>query len=213
LHHKAEQDFPVQRDTLVEQAEAYVKRNGATSVQRLYAALKLRNPSLTEEQLPDLVSRLGERGNVDVDDIPPVTKSLGDYLLLWERNLSLYASLAVALSTVLAIYAVPADSPLIALRWVLGSVFVLFIPGYVAVEALFPKGRELDGIERFALSVGLSLALVPLVALLLNYTPWGIRLTPIVTSLFIATVGLSLVGLVRRFTISVQSAQSHQVPH
>jgi uncharacterized membrane protein len=205
------QDFPVQRDTLVEQAEAYVKRNGAISVPSLFEALKPGNPSLTEEQLPDLVSRLQERGSVDVKDYPPATESLGDYLRMWERNLSLYVSLAVALSTVLAIYAVPVDSPLVASRWILGSVFVLFIPGYVAVEALFPEGRELDLLERLALSVGLSLALVPLVGLLLNYTPWGIRLTPIVISLFIVTVGLSLVGFVRRFTISLASARSNQV--
>jgi uncharacterized membrane protein len=105
---------------------------------------------------------------------------------------------------VLVIYAVPPDFPFVALRWVLGSVFVLFIPGYVAVEALFPKGRELDSIERFALSVGLSLALVPLVGLLLNYTPWGIRLTPIVISLVILTVGLAVIAFARRYRLSVE---------
>ena len=106
--------------------------------------------------------------------------------------------------TVLVIYAVPSQFPLVVLRWILGSVFVLFIPGYVTVEALFPKGRELDGIERFALSIGLSLALVPLVGLLLNFTPWGIRLTPIVISLTILTVGLALAALGRRFAISAE---------
>lgn len=43
---------------------------------------------------------------------------------------------------------------------VVGSVFVLFLPGYSLIRALFGS-RELDNIERFALSVGLSLALVP----------------------------------------------------
>jgi uncharacterized membrane protein len=88
-------------------------------------------------------------------------------------------------------------------QWILGSILVLFIPGYVALEALFPKGRELDGVERFAFSVGLSLALVPLVVLLLNYTPWGIRLAPIVGSLTTLTIGLALVALGRRFVISL----------
>jgi len=67
------------------------------------------------------------------------TNSLGEYLKLWERNLWLYASLAVSFATVLVIYAVPSEFPFDALRWVLGSVFVLFIPGYVTVEALFTK--------------------------------------------------------------------------
>jgi uncharacterized membrane protein len=91
---------------------------------------------------------------------------------------------------VFTIYVVPPDFPYVVLRSVLGSVFALFIPGYVPVEGLFPKGQELDSIERFAPSVGLSLALISLVGLLLNYSPWGIRLTPIVISLIILTIGL-----------------------
>jgi hypothetical protein len=203
LHHNNTQDSHVQSDPLTVQAEAFLKKNGEMSVPSLYEALKARNPSLTEEQLPDLVSSLVEGGNVDVDDVTPAVRSLWDFLRLWERNLSFYFAIAVALASVLAIYAVPEGSPLVAVRWVLETVFVVFLPGYVTVEGLFPKGRELDGIERFALSVGLSLALVPLVGLLLNYTPWGIRLTPIMVSLVVLTIGLSLVGVARRFTLSM----------
>ena len=42
--------------------------------------------------------------------------------------------------------------------------------------------KEIDDSERAALSIGMSLALVPLVGLLLNYTPWGIKLEPILYS-------------------------------
>ena len=62
---------------------------------------------------------------------------------------------------------------------------VLFVPGYTLIAALFPKKCDLDGIERLALSFGLSIAVVPLIGLGLNYTPWGIRLTPVVISLAI----------------------------
>lgn len=151
-----------------------------------------------------MVWRLVERGQAEVEDLPPATNSLWEYLGFWERNLWLYGSVAASLMTVLVIYALPCEFPLVVLRWILGSVFVLFIPGYVAVETLFPRGRDLDGIERLALSVGLSLAFVPLIGLLLNYTPWGIRLTPIVISLAILTLGLTLVGVGRRFRMSVE---------
>jgi uncharacterized membrane protein len=43
----------------------------------------------------------------------------------------------------------------------------------------------------------MSLALVPLVGLLLNYTPWGIRLTPITLSLLALTIALTITGLIR----------------
>ena len=206
---------PVQNRTksnsLDERALAHLRKNGSESVGELYDALKARNPSLTEYETTDLVWRLDEQGKAEVEDVPPATKSVREYLGLWERNLWLYATLAVSLATVVVIYAVPDVFPLVAARWILGSVFVLFVPGYVTVQALFPKARELDGIERFALSVGLSLALVPLIGLLLNYTPWGIRLTPIVISLTIFSVGLSLVAFGRQYRLSVESAAAGQL--
>lgn len=59
------------------------------------------------------------------------------------------------------------------LRVPIGLLMVLFVPGYVLIAALFPKREDLDGIERIALSFGLSIAVVPLIGLGLNYTPWG----------------------------------------
>lgn len=196
--------------SLDDQALDYLRKNGTTTVPALLDALRAKNATVTTEfetEIADLVWRLVERGQVDVEDVPPQVKSLREYLGLWERNVWFYASVAIPLITVLVIYTVPSQFPLVALRWVLGSVFVLFMPGYVTVEALFPKSRELDGIERFALSVGLSLALVPLVGLLLNYTPWGIRLNPIVVSLTILTIGLAMIALAREYGISAGKGQ------
>src|SRR5712692_9394248 len=84
-----------------------------------------------------------------------------------------------AIVLLVAILLIP-NSPV---RVVLGLPFVLFFPGYVLIAALYPRSNDLDGIERVALSLGLSLAVVPLIGLVLNYTPWGIRLTPILVSL------------------------------
>jgi len=190
--------------SLDDQALDHLRKNGTTTVPALLDALRAKNSSLTDTEVTDLVWRLTEQGQVEVEDVPPQVGSLREYLGLWERNVWFYASVAISLVTVLVIYTLSSELPLVAVRWVLGSVFVLFLPGYVTVEALFPKGRDLDGIERFALSVGLSLALVPLVGLLLNYTPWGIRLTPIVISLTILTLGLAGVGVGRRYGISAE---------
>lgn len=75
---------------------------------------------------------------------------------------------------------------------------ILFIPGYALIAALFPEKDEIDLLERIALSFGLSIAIVPLIGLGLNYTPWGIRLDPIVTSLTIFTLLMSLIAQFRR---------------
>lgn len=79
-------------------------------------------------------------------------------------------------------------------RKILGLIFVLFLPGYAATAALFPENDQIDGIERVALTFGLSIAIVPLIGLALNFTPWGIRLDPILASVSGFIVFASLVG-------------------
>ncbi|MFQ5918544.1 MAG: DUF1616 domain-containing protein [Thermoplasmata archaeon] len=68
------------------------------------------------------------------------------------------------------------------------------------------EGRkgEIDWIERIALSFGLSIAIVPLLGLLLNFTPFGIRLTPIVFSILFFSVGIGVVAYVRRMRLPVE---------
>jgi uncharacterized membrane protein len=69
------------------------------------------------------------------------------------------------------------------LRIALGLPFVLFFPGYTLIAALYPRHDDLENVERLALSFGLSLAVVPLIGLMLNFLPWGIHLKPILISL------------------------------
>ena len=85
-----------------------------------------------------------------------------------------------------------------ALRVVLGVAFVLFFPGYTLIAALFPAKRGLSRTERLALSFGLSIAVVPLIGLGLNYTPWGIRLTPILISVLLFILIMSAIAWYRR---------------
>jgi len=108
------------------------------------------------------------------------------------------------------------------LRVALGFTLALFLPGYGFVAALFPAGREggsadamdrsettrlprpgegLGGVGRVVLSFGLSLALTPLVGLALNFTPWGIRLIPLVLSLSGFVVVTSAVAARRRWEL------------
>ena len=105
----------------------------------------------------------------------------------------------IAISTI-SIYVLPQVSPYVYLRYAVGSLFVLYLPGYSLIEALYPKKEDLAPLERLSLSIGLSLALVPLVGLVLNYTPWGIRLDPIFASLSLLTMALAWVAVTRRFT-------------
>jgi len=84
------------------------------------------------------------------------------------------------------------------LRIVLGLPFLLFFPGYTLQAALFPRKSDLGGTELAALSVGLSVAVVALTGLILNYTPWGVQLYPILTSLALLIVVAAAIAWARR---------------
>ncbi len=87
------------------------------------------------------------------------------------------------------------DSPL---RIIFGLPLILFLPGYILIAALFPAEGDLDWIDRIALSIGLSIAIVSFIGLGLNYTPWGIRLNPIIISLFLFACGMMIIAAYRR---------------
>jgi uncharacterized membrane protein len=74
------------------------------------------------------------------------------------------------------------------LRIILALPVVLFLPGYCIVAALYPKDHDIELIERIALSFGLSIVVVPLIGYGLNFTPWGIRLDPLVIALCLFTL-------------------------
>lgn len=69
------------------------------------------------------------------------------------------------------------------LRTVLGLLLVLFLPGYALTAALLPAKKDLEGIERALLSLGLSIAITPLMGFGMNYTSWGIREIPVLAGL------------------------------
>ncbi len=83
-------------------------------------------------------------------------------------------------------------------RIVLGAVFLLLFPGYALVAAVFPRKGTLRAVERIVLSVVLSIAITPLAGLILNYTPWGIRLESIFVTVASLVLIASAVAVLRR---------------
>jgi uncharacterized membrane protein len=81
------------------------------------------------------------------------------------------------------------------LRVPLGILLVLFLPGYGVVSALFPSNDGPDGVARFALSVAMSLSAIPLVALVIESTPWRMDRTSLATGLT-AVTGLTCIAAV-----------------
>lgn len=112
------------------------------------------------------------------------------------KNLDLLGLCLIAVGTsLIALFWPDWSSPL---RVVLGLAITLVAPGYALTAALLPGRYDIDGVERLALSVGLSVACIPLLGLLFTTTPWGIRLLPMALGLATFTLLASFVALYRR---------------
>ncbi|MCL9814037.1 DUF1616 domain-containing protein [Natranaeroarchaeum aerophilus] len=103
-------------------------------------------------------------------------------------------------------------------RTILGLPILLVLPGYALVSLAFPGGTDetrpppgseessvgllATGVpgwyERLALSVGMSVALLPLFGLVLATTPWGFSAGPVLVSLAVFIVVVMLGGVARR---------------
>mgnify|MGYP000518799651 CR=1 FL=1 len=83
--------------------------------------------------------------------------------------------------------------------------FLLFVPGYAVVASLFPtrdpkyEHHRLIATERIVYSVAASICLAIIVGVNLEFTPWPIRPTPVVTALAIVTVLATVIALYRRY--------------
>lgn len=89
-----------------------------------------------------------------------------------------------------------------ALRIIIGLPFLLFFPGYTLIAALFIRKDAIGVVERVALSFGLSIAVVPLIGLILNYV-WEISLYPVLISNIVFILAMCAVTLFRRARLPI----------
>lgn len=171
-----------------------------STVRELYEVARGRQQTLAEEEFVERVVKLVAGGKIELEETIPSNVPFSKFLAVWYLNLWLYVVVSISVVILVAVYALPQAYPLVVIRWVAGSIFVLFLPGYVTSRALFPK-KELDSVENFALSLGLSLALVPLMGLVLNYTPWGITLNALIVSLILYVVIVGFAAAARNFQL------------
>lgn len=130
--------------------------------------------------------------------------------------------LAVVCGITLLTYAVwlLPGNPLGPLRVLIGGAFVLLGPGYALTAALFPHGESavsvtservaLSGLERLVYALGLSIVTVPLLALFLNYTGWGITPSSVVLTLVWFVLGVTGVAALRR--LRAPAAERYRLP-
>ena len=122
-----------------------------------------------------------------------------------------WITISLALATCTTVFLIPdSDSPIIYLRYALSIIFLLFLSGYSFINLLFPltapiadSNEHMDKTQRVVLSLVMSLVIMIIVGLVLNYTPWGITLTPITLSLLALTVTFATAAIIREHQTKV----------
>lgn len=163
-----------------------------------------------------------------------------NWILLFPKQLrrlpiDLKATIILTIATILSVtLPIIRETPI---RIILGLPFILFLPGYVFIATLFPEkgtkitkketnentntdnssednldqNRGIDGIERVALSFGTSIAITPLIGLILNFTPFGIRFGPIIVSIGGFTLIFTAIAAYRRQKLPIE--ERFKVPY
>ena len=166
--------------------------------------------NLTEEQTTKLLFELEKENKLQFTKQSPLPATPIDYILS-AKAIWYWIIITLVSATTVVVFTIPENSyPLMYLRFALGLVFLFFLPGYALIKMLFPlkvpiqrSTENKDTIERVALSFGMSLVISPIVGLILNYSPWGVRIISITLSLLLLTITFATIAILREFQIEI----------
>ncbi len=157
---------------------------------------------IQEKEIIDCILQLQARGEIRL--LKPQREANLQKKSEYARRIALnwFGMTVVFLIITAAVVIVVPESlyPVSVLRQLFGSMLVLWWPGFCFVKALFPsssEGQSLSSLARIAFSICMSVAIVSVVGLILNYTPWGVRLVPLTISSILVAMFFASVGVTR----------------
>ena len=177
--------------------EAVLKKSTETkkvTVSRLVQDVSETLPCRTDSVIAELI-RLEAEGRLHIEEPAPY-RTLSQYIRSLASAWFWETTLVSALSLVLLLVS---QGPLLYLRYVFGGLLVLMLPGFSLVSLLYPKKTQLDFPTRMVLSFVMSLSIVILVGLVLNYTAFGLSLVATALSLTVISEILLFLAVARRF--------------
>ena len=139
-----------------------------------------------ESRYVDTVKSMMKDGSLTLGQPSHEIYSVLDYMFALTVSGEFWLIFVLACTAPILIYLLPSQFPLSVFRWIFGAILIC-LPGYSTIKLLFPT-TELEFPEQLVLSVGLTLGIVPIIGFVLNFTPWGIRFQPVITSLAAYTI-------------------------
>ncbi|MFN3268653.1 MAG: DUF1616 domain-containing protein, partial [Zestosphaera sp.] len=110
-----------------------------------YVARKLEGRASKYSVLRDVWVSVREKKLRLVDPDPPIT--LASYVFRLDYTLWFWVSVILVLLTLGIVYVTEYLPILTPVRYVLGTIYILFLPGYSLIEALYPREEDLTPLE------------------------------------------------------------------
>jgi len=131
------------------------------------------------------VKKLEDEGKIDlIEETVP------------KKGLRLWVTVSLTVITNILVFVLEGQSILLPLRWTAGYLFCFFVPGYSAINLLFPK-KELNVVEKLILSIAVSLAIIPLVGLFVNFAMGSLAFPFIMLSLSTLVLALAIAAYLK----------------
>jgi len=168
------------------------------TVDQLWEWFHNENPTVDFDAFRSQLNQLKDAGIVELEE--PRPSDFSGFIRSSRYGLRLWGFVAGTILAISTVELLGSAYPWILVRWIAGTFLVLFAPGYAVTWALFPSKRQLSDLSRFALTVALSIFIVPAIGLLFNYTVIGIRAGPIALVIAALTEVSLFAGAYREFT-------------
>ena len=159
-----------------------ISRHGELAVEQLYTEYCASTGRTVSR--PDFIRELRTleaNGSIELNDPPSSGMSYRKFMLSFYHVSWFYSGLFVTVATYFLTQSDLAG-PLAVFRWVFASLDVALVPGLPVYRAFF-SGAKRSFIEQIGISVALSIAVVALIGLALNFRPSGVSFGAIVDSL------------------------------
>ena len=193
-------------DELTQTILRIVDEKSPQTVQELVAFVQEKG-GWSDKEIVDIVMKLQSESKIRLSS--PSLSVPSNLLSYMQSNQALWYRVTVAVSIFAMVFAFLISEdfyPWSYIRNVLGLIFVLWLPGYTFIQLLFPvnapkteTSTNLSRVDRIALSIIMSMALVALIGSVLNFTPWGINIITIILSLLVFSLVSATAAVIREY--------------
>lgn len=158
------------------------------SVAGLWTICHSKDPSLSKEHFLEAVRLLNDEDRLSLQ--PPRFTSFGGFLTNPYWNTSMFVVIVVSVSEIL-LYFLVKGFPWSLLKIIPGVLLVFYLPGHSLLRVLLNNELE-EPLERVVLEIAVSIVMVLLVGLAINFLGLGLFSAPAVASTVVLNVLLAI---------------------